>query len=755
MKKIIILSIFLMLTLVAFAQTPGRTVYQKLALDPAHPMLIEDYVTNTGTTHSEHYILRVLHVDSGEEKGTDTGISPAAFRVVKTGPASNQYIVATFNQSQFSAVWPAGSHVKMRIWHAHDTGIHSGVEPYPNYEYVEKTIEVPTGGGAILLQGDDDILIIPPAPPVTPEFEFFVNSNYPDAAIYRDGVDTGEVTPYTFVGETDELAGVYSLVLENVVWTPESYSYDGLADHTITFEGVMTPGYASNPVPANEAEITIAWDADPVAYDLEWDAPALAPTGYKVFWMGEEVGSITETTWTTPAIAEGSYNWKVVPYITDPVLGKSVGSRNMAPVQARFSAPALKGEVTDAPLWSFTIVREAAPEYSLVVTSIPSELPIYKDDIDTGEVTPFTFTGITEDVLGIYHVELEGYSFEPEYYEFDGDADESVEFVGTKDPDIPADGDAELQDGITLETDADLFIVPIDIDTNAYIAMLPNITANASAYGYTGSSNDASINIIVSEAGTWYVMAYYNGAWHNAPAAQWPLIVPPTGTVTFSGIDFTAKGDVIIVISEDDEPTLPVELSSFNAVLTASNFVKLTWISQSETEMLGYRVYRSESSDQSASLLLTPSMVAATNTSSTQVYDLEDNEVEIGSTYWYWLESVDYASSHFHGPVSVIVTGEVPPVLPTVTSMSNAYPNPFKQVSSTSIDVSIKAGENGTVTIYNILGQAVKTFKVSEGSHKLSWNGKDARGNNCGSGIYFYKLSTPSTNMTKKMVIVK
>jgi hypothetical protein len=69
--------------------------------------------------------------------------------------------------------------------------------------------------------------------------------------------------------------------------------------------------------------------------------------------------------------------------------------------------------------------------------------------------------------------------------------------------------------------------------------------------------------------------------------------------------------------------------------------------------------------------------------------------------------------------------------------------------ASTSIDVNIKAGETGTVTVYNILGQAVKTFKVNQGSHKLNWNAKG-----CASGIYFYKLSTPTYNATKKLVIV-
>ena len=87
--------------------------------------------------------------------------------------------------------------------------------------------------------------------------------------------------------------------------------------------------------------------------------------------------------------------------------------------------------------------------------------------------------------------------------------------------------------------------------------------------------------------------------------------------------------------------------------------------------------------------------------------------------------------------------------------MRNAYPNPFAANGSTNIEVNLKAGENGTVTIYNVLGQTVRTFSVSEGNHMINWNGRDSKGNACGSGIYFYKLSTPSMNVTKKMVIVK
>lgn len=210
--------------------------------------------------------------------------------------------------------------------------------------------------------------------------------------------------------------------------------------------------------------------------------------------------------------------------------------------------------------------------------------------------------------------------------------------------------------------------------------------------------------------------------------------------------DYTISGD---------GQTLPVELSSFSAALTAQNFVKLSWVSQSETGLLGYRVYRDEALNQATAVMITPVMVPATNTSSIASYSILDNEVTLGLTYYYWLESVDMGSTTLHGPISVFVEGEVPPVLPEATMMRNAYPNPFTMNGSTNIDVTIKQGESGTVTVYNIAGKAVKTFKVNEGLNTLSWNGLDNKGNACGSGIYFYRLSTPSLNQSKKLVIVK
>lgn len=221
---------------------------------------------------------------------------------------------------------------------------------------------------------------------------------------------------------------------------------------------------------------------------------------------------------------------------------------------------------------------------------------------------------------------------------------------------------------------------------------------------------------------------------------------PPTITVP------NITSNQSIFFQEYDE-TLPVEMSSFTATTSAAGFVALRWTTESETDMLGYRVYRSETEQVAEAIMITPVLIGATNTSSQAIYQHEDHEVEINTTYYYWLEGVDFNVSQFYGPVSVTVTGQDTPDIPIQNLLGNSYPNPFKD--GTSFTVDIKTGDHGTVGIYNSIGQKVKAFEIGEGSREIFWDGCDQYGNRCASGVYLYKLSTQSQNVTKKMLIVK
>ena len=54
-------------------------------------------------------------------------------------------------------------------------------------------------------------------------------------------------------------------------------------------------------------------------------------------------------------------------------------------------------------------------------------------------------------------------------------------------------------------------------------------------------------------------------------------------------------------------------LSHFSATMTAQNYVQLTWVSQTETNLMGYNVYRSDSDDLSSAAKISD-LIGATNT---------------------------------------------------------------------------------------------------------------------------------------------
>ncbi|MDZ4183263.1 MAG: hypothetical protein U1B83_10360, partial [Candidatus Cloacimonadaceae bacterium] len=117
--------------------------------------------------------------------------------------------------------------------------------------------------------------------------------------------------------------------------------------------------------------------------------------------------------------------------------------------------------------------------------------------------------------------------------------------------------------------------------------------------------------------------------------------------------DVTTSG--IYNIGLNPPSTLPVELSSFTAVLTAQNYVKLDWVTQSETGVMGYYIYRSIDTSLAHAMVVSP-MIESANSSQTQSYSFTDTEVYPG-TYYYWLQNVDLgATSNFFGYNLVTVT---------------------------------------------------------------------------------------------------
>ncbi|MBD3217574.1 MAG: T9SS type A sorting domain-containing protein [candidate division Zixibacteria bacterium] len=87
----------------------------------------------------------------------------------------------------------------------------------------------------------------------------------------------------------------------------------------------------------------------------------------------------------------------------------------------------------------------------------------------------------------------------------------------------------------------------------------------------------------------------------------------------------------------------------------------------------------------------------------------------------------------------------------------NNYPNPFNP--ATNIAFTLPAETTVSLKVYNMLGQHVETLvneeALSAGKHQVSWDGTNLSGNQVSSGVYFYRLETENTVISKQMILVK
>jgi hypothetical protein len=96
------------------------------------------------------------------------------------------------------------------------------------------------------------------------------------------------------------------------------------------------------------------------------------------------------------------------------------------------------------------------------------------------------------------------------------------------------------------------------------------------------------------------------------------------------------------------------------------------------------------------------------------------------------------------------------PSLPLSNSLEANYPNPFNP--STTIKFSLNKNVYTKLTIYNTLGQKVKTLlnsSKSPGVYEVQWNGVNDNGQMVSSGVYFYKLEAGDFIKTKRMLLLE
>jgi len=94
--------------------------------------------------------------------------------------------------------------------------------------------------------------------------------------------------------------------------------------------------------------------------------------------------------------------------------------------------------------------------------------------------------------------------------------------------------------------------------------------------------------------------------------------------------------------------------------------------------------------------------------------------------------------------------------IPNEFALHENYPNPFNPTTQIRFDLPVMG--NATLTIYNMIGQKIRTFTMQSapaGYHSLTWNATNDLGAPVAAGVYLYQLQTDGFIKTKKMVLLK
>ncbi len=117
---------------------------------------------------------------------------------------------------------------------------------------------------------------------------------------------------------------------------------------------------------------------------------------------------------------------------------------------------------------------------------------------------------------------------------------------------------------------------------------------------------------------------------------------------------------------------------------------------------------------------------------------------------WYYYDKGSAPANELGDKLTGIFAGDNS-TLPGSIRLFDNYPDPFNPTTNISFTLNKRSGVE--LSIYNILGQLVKTLvnkELSAGKYTFKFDAA-----NLASGVYIYRLRTGTFNGIKKMVILK
>jgi hypothetical protein len=103
------------------------------------------------------------------------------------------------------------------------------------------------------------------------------------------------------------------------------------------------------------------------------------------------------------------------------------------------------------------------------------------------------------------------------------------------------------------------------------------------------------------------------------------------------------------------------------------------------------------------------------------------------------------------GFITAVEQPRRPDLLPTQMVLEQNYPNPFNP--STAISFRLSAVSVVNLRVFDLLGREVATLvdgRMEAGTHSVTWKASPFS-----SGVYFYRLQSGNSVLTRKLVLVK
>ncbi|HLX12345.1 MAG TPA: T9SS type A sorting domain-containing protein, partial [Bacteroidota bacterium] len=219
-------------------------------------------------------------------------------------------------------------------------------------------------------------------------------------------------------------------------------------------------------------------------------------------------------------------------------------------------------------------------------------------------------------------------------------------------------------------------------------------------------------------------------------------------------MDIIASGNTTISVLAGSLTPLALHLVSFTAEAASSPNVTLNWATESETNNYGFYVQRKQDGAENYSTV--SGLIPGAGTSLLRhQYTFTDRNLSAG-VYDYRLKEVDLTGKvTYSTEIKMTVTGVTSVKVdgaPKVFSLKQNYPNPFNP--TTTIAFSVDRAEHATVTVETPLGQQVGQLFDGTAAPGKSYSVR-FDGANLPSGLYYYRIKTPSHTESRKMLLVK